>query len=111
MRSRGKRPMASEAKAKMDAGELVSDDIVNGIVAERIYARTIARKDSFWTAIRCTVAIKRRREAFRQMEDGSRRDQLVVIEIWCQRRKDLTSRLVGRLLCSGCAARFTGGNI
>src|ERR1041384_4229265 len=25
-----------EAKARMDAGELVSDDIVNGIVAERI---------------------------------------------------------------------------
>src|SRR4030095_1566142 len=32
-----------EAKARMDAGELVSDDIVNGIVAERI-ARDDCRK-------------------------------------------------------------------
>lgn len=31
-------PLGIEAKAKMDAGELVSDEIVNGIVAERLGA-------------------------------------------------------------------------
>ena len=33
-----------EAKAKMDAGELVSDDIVNGIVAERIQQRRLQER-------------------------------------------------------------------
>ena len=84
-----------EAKAKMDAGELVSDEIVNGIVKERIeqedckngfildgYPRTVAQAD-----------------AFRQMKDP--RDHLVVIEIGAN-AEDLTNRLVGRLMCSGC---------
>jgi adenylate kinase len=84
-----------EAKAKMDAGELVSDEIVNGIVKERIeqedckngfildgYPRTVAQAD-----------------AFRQMKDP--RDHLVVIEIGAN-ADDLTNRLVGRLMCSGC---------
>jgi adenylate kinase len=69
-----------EAKAKMDAGELVSDEIVNGIVRERIqqddckngfildgYPRTVAQADTL-----------------RQMKDKD--DHLVV----------------GRLMCSGC---------
>jgi adenylate kinase len=84
-----------EAKAKMDAGELVSDDIVNGIVKERIqlddckngfildgYPRTVAQA-----------------EAFRAMKDP--KDHLVVIEIGAN-SEDLTNRLVGRLMCSGC---------
>src|SRR5579862_3980465 len=49
-----------EAKERMDAGELVSDDIVNGIVAERIlredcrkgfildgYPRTVSQAETF----------------------------------------------------------------
>ena len=49
-----------EAKERMDAGELVSDDIVNGIVAERIlredcangfildgYPRTVQQAETF----------------------------------------------------------------
>jgi adenylate kinase len=84
-----------EAKAKMDAGELVSDEIVNGIVRERIqqddckngfildgYPRTVAQADTL-----------------RQMKDKD--DHLVVIEIGAN-AEDLTNRLVGRLMCSGC---------
>jgi adenylate kinase len=79
----------------MNKGELVSDEIVNGIVKERIehedckngfildgYPRTVAQA-----------------EAFRQMKDP--RDHLVVIEIGAN-ADDLTHRLVGRLMCSGC---------
>jgi adenylate kinase len=79
----------------MDAGELVNDDIVNGIVKERIqqddckngfildgYPRTVAQA-----------------ETFRQMKDKT--DHLVVIEIGAN-SEDLTNRLVGRLMCSGC---------
>jgi adenylate kinase len=84
-----------EAKAKMDAGELVSDEIVNGIVAERIsrddcdrgfildgYPRTVQQADTF-----CKL-----------MGDG---DRLSVIEIAAQ-SDGLTNRLTGRWICPGC---------
>ena len=84
-----------EAKAKMDAGELVSDEIVNGIVAERIsrddckrgfildgYPRTVQQADTF-----CKL-----------MGQG---DRLSVIEIAAQ-SDGLTNRLTGRWICPGC---------
>jgi len=84
-----------EAKAKMDAGELVSDEIVNGIVAERIsrddckrgfildgYPRTVQQADTF-----CKL-----------MGEG---DRLSVIEIAAQ-SDGLTNRLTGRWICPGC---------
>ena len=84
-----------EAKARMDAGELVSDEIVNGIVAERIsrddcdrgfildgYPRTVQQADTF-----CKL-----------MGEG---DRLSVIEIAAQ-SDGLTNRLTGRWICPGC---------
>jgi len=84
-----------EAKAKMDAGELVSDEIVNGIVAERIsrddcdrgfildgYPRTVQQADTF-----CKL-----------MGEG---DRLSVIEIGAN-SDGLTNRLTGRWICPGC---------
>jgi adenylate kinase len=84
-----------EAKAKMDAGELVSDEIVNGIVAERIsrddcdrgfildgYPRTVQQADTF-----CKL-----------MGEG---DRLSVIEI-AANSDGLTNRLTGRWICPGC---------
>jgi adenylate kinase len=84
-----------EAKAKMNAGELVSDEIVNGIVAERIrrddckrgfildgYPRTVQQADTF-----CKL-----------MGEG---DRLSVIEI-AANSDGLTNRLTGRWICPGC---------
>jgi adenylate kinase len=84
-----------EAKAKMDAGELVSDSIVNGIVSERIlrddckngfvldgYPRTVQQAATFNRSIR----------------NG---DRLFVIEIGAN-SDGLTSRLTGRWICPGC---------
>src|SRR5215475_15087057 len=84
-----------EAKERMDAGELVSDEIVNGIVAERIlredcakgfildgYPRTVPQAETF----------------SRELKPG---DQLYVIEIRAE-SANLMNRLVGRLMCSGC---------
>src|SRR5690242_6107225 len=86
-----------EAKEKMDAGELVSDAIVNGIVADRItrddcktgfildgYPRNVSQAETF-------------RE---QVKSG---DHLSVIEL-CAVPERLRSekRLVGRLMCPGC---------
>jgi adenylate kinase len=84
-----------EAKEKMDAGELVKDNIVNGIVAERIqqedcnsgfildgYPRTVQQAEAFRA----------------HMSNG---DRLSVIEIGAD-SADLTDRLMGRLMCPGC---------
>jgi adenylate kinase len=84
-----------EAKAKMDAGELVSDAIVNGIVAERVmrddckrgfildgYPRTVQQAKTFNKSITKT-------------------DKLFVIEIGAH-SDSLTNRLTGRWICPGC---------
>ena len=84
-----------EAKAKMDAGELVSDAIVNGIVAERItrddckkgfildgYPRTVQQAETFDSCLNIG-------------------DQLYVIEIGAN-SNGLTNRLTGRWICPGC---------
>ena len=91
-----KTSFGQEAKLKMDAGELVSDSIVNGIVAERItredckkgfildgYPRTVRQADTFTSLI------------------GRDDDQLFVIEIGAQSDR-LTKRLTGRWICPGC---------
>src|SRR5262249_51989412 len=82
-------------KEKMDAGELVSDDIVNRIVAERItradcaqgfildgYPRNVQQAETF----------------NRELKPG---DHLFVIEISSD-SANLMDRLVGRLMCPGC---------
>jgi adenylate kinase len=84
-----------EAKARMDAGELVSDAIVNGVVAERIarddckkgfildgYPRTVQQADTFNTYL-------------------TPEDRLFVIEI-ASESNGLTNRLTGRWICPGC---------
>lgn len=84
-----------EAKERMDAGELVKDEIVNGIVAERIleddcrngfildgYPRTVQQARAFSAHL-------------------SNDDRLCVIEIGAD-SASLTDRLMGRLMCPGC---------
>src|SRR5262245_46863211 len=84
-----------EAKERMDAGRLVSDSIVNGIVVERIagedcsrgfildgYPRTVQQADTFSKELR-------------------QHDQVFVIEIFAD-AVIIIDRLVGRLMCPGC---------
>lgn len=84
-----------EAKERMDAGELVNDDIVNGIVAERIvrddcakgfildgYPRTVQQAETFSKELKPD-------------------DRFYVIEIRAE-SANLMDRLVGRLMCPGC---------
>jgi adenylate kinase len=84
-----------EAKARMDAGDLVSDSVVNGIVAERItrddckkgfildgYPRTVQQADTFSKTL-------------------TKGDELFVIEIGAN-SDGLTKRLTGRWICPGC---------
>jgi len=91
-----------EAKEKMDAGQLVSDEIVNGIVAERIqrddckngfildgYPRNVQQAETFSSS----------------MTNG---DRLFVFEIGAQ-SENLVQRLVGRLMCPGCGEIYNMG--
>jgi adenylate kinase len=92
-----KTPFGCEAKQKMDAGELVNDAIVNGIVSERIkgddckngfildgYPRTVSQAQTFRS----------------QMANG---DALSVIEIGADaERLRKEKRLIGRLMCPKC---------
>jgi adenylate kinase len=84
-----------EAKERMDRGDLVSDAIANGIVAERIthddcsrgfildgYPRTVPQAETFQKELRND-------------------DQMFVIEIFAD-AVSIIDRLVGRLMCPGC---------
>src|ERR1700733_8810994 len=92
-----KTPSGCEAKTKMDAGELVSDAIVNGIVTDRI-KRDDCRKGFILDGYPRTVS---QAETFRKLM--SKGDQLSVIEIGADSdRLRKEKRLVGRLMCPGC---------
>jgi adenylate kinase len=88
-------PLGLEAKKKVEAGGLVSDEIVNGIVAERIqqedcrngfildgYPRTVSQAETFTGKL-------------------TKEDRLLVIEIAVDTAK-LGDRLMGRSTCSRC---------
>ena len=92
-----KTPYGREAKEKMDAGDLVSDAIVNGIVADRI-KRDDCKKGFILDGYPRTVS---QAETFRsQMSNG---DHLSVIDIAADsERLKKDKRLVGRLMCPRC---------
>jgi adenylate kinase len=86
-----------EAKTRMDAGELVSDAIVNGIVADRIQ-RDDCQTGFILDGYPRTVS---QAETFRSLMSND--DELAVIEISADpERLRKEKRLVGRLMCPGC---------
>ncbi len=90
-------PYGCEAKVKMDAGELVSDTIVNGIVADRI-KRDDCKNGFILDGYPRTVS---QAETLRSLMSNG--DQLSVIEIRADsERLRKEKRLVGRLMCPGC---------
>jgi len=99
-------PVGQRAKAVMDAGKLVSDDIVNAIVSERLdqpdcqrgfildgYPRTLVQADTTETML---------------AEKGM--DLTCVIEI--QVNDDvLVDRIAGRYTCANCGAGYHDENL
>jgi len=83
------------AKARMNAGELVDDSIVNGIVTERTQ-RDDCRKGFILDGYPRTV---QQADTFRKLITNS--DSLYVIEIGAD-SDGLTNRLTGRWICPGC---------
>ena len=94
-------PLGKKAQAVMERGELVSDDIMIGIVRERLarpdcekgfifdgFPRTIAQADAFTEAVR---------------DRGLRLDAVVSLEV---PREILLERMTGRRVCRGCGAIY-----
>lgn len=92
-----KTPFGCEAKTKMDAGELVSDAIVNGIVVDRIQ-REDCKRGFILDGYPRTVS---QAHTFRARMSSD--DELSVIEIGADsERLRREKRLIGRLMCPGC---------
>src|SRR5262245_22358004 len=85
-----------EAKERMDAGELVSDDIVNGIVGERTMREDCLKGFILDGYPRNLAQAENLSEKLMKADD-----QLFVIEIGAE-TSGLVDRLVGRLMCPGC---------
>lgn len=94
-----KTPLGLQAQKIMDAGELVSDDIVNGVVVERIAAPD-CEKGFILDGYPRTV---RQAEMF-DSELGAE-DRLLVIELVVD-PEYLVDRLTARLTCSQCGAIY-----
>ena len=90
-------PLGMQAKAIMDAGELVSDDIVVGIVRERL-ARDDAKRGFILDGFPRTVA---QASALDVMLNG--RESLVILELSVP-DEALVRRLSSRRVCSNCGA-------
>jgi len=97
-------PLGARAKAVMDRGELVSDDIMIGIVAERLNrpdARSGFVLDGFPRTVPQAVAL-----------DGimAVRDPLIVVDIVVP-QAELVRRLASRMICDDCGANGAPGEI
>ncbi len=92
-------PLGLEAKTRMARGELVPDDIVIGIVGERL-TMADARSGFVLDGFPRTVAQAR---ALDEMTAERGATPLIVIDIVVPEH-ELVRRLAGRRICSGCGA-------
>ena len=94
-------PLGLEAKRHMDTGGLVPDDVVIGLVAERL-ARPDAAPGFVLDGFPRTVA---QAEALDRMlrERGTPLDRVVFFDV---SRPELLRRLTGRRTCRACGAGF-----
>lgn len=89
------------AKAIMDRGELVSDDVMIGIVKERL-GKDDAQEGFILDGFPRTVA---QAQALERLMEG--RDPLVVIDITVP-EQELIRRLSSRVVCGDCGANAEG---
>lgn len=94
-------PLGLEAKKAMDAGQLVSDEVVLGLVKERLSQSDCAggfMLDGFPRNVAQAEALDRV-----LAEMGKKLDSVVSIEV---PNDELMGRLTGRRTCRGCGAGF-----
>ena len=94
-------PMGLQAKQFIDKGELVPDEVTNGIVKERLAQDDV--KDGFMLdGFPCNLA---QAEALNQMleVDGKKLDAVINIHV---DPEVLVDRLSGRFICRNCGATY-----
>jgi len=96
-----KTDIGMRAKAIMDRGELVNDEVIIGVVRERL-ARADAQRGFILDGFPRTVAQARALDA---LMDG--RQPLIVVDIVVP-ETDLVERLTSRLVCSNCGTNAEG---
>ncbi|MDQ0340207.1 adenylate kinase [Caldalkalibacillus uzonensis] len=94
-------PLGQEAKAYMDRGELVPDEVTIGIVRERL-AKDDCKQGFLLDGFPRTVP---QAEALERIlaESGRELDHVIYIEV---AQESLLKRLTGRRICSGCGATY-----
>lgn len=94
-------PLGLEAKRHMDSGGLVPDDVVVGLVAERL-AQPDARAGFLLDGFPRTVA---QAEALERLlrERGLGLDRVIFLDV---SREELLRRLTGRRVCRQCGSGF-----
>jgi adenylate kinase len=92
-----KNPVALEAKAKMDRGELVDDDTMIAIVAERL-TRPDAARGFVLDGFPRTVA---QAQALDEIMERRGSGPLVIVDVSVPEH-ELVRRLAGRRICSSC---------
>jgi adenylate kinase len=92
-----KNPIALEAKAKMDRGELVDDDTMIAIVAERL-TRPDAARGFVLDGFPRTVA---QAQALDEIMERRGSGPLVIVDVMVP-EQELIRRLAGRRICSSC---------
>jgi adenylate kinase len=93
--------IGQRAKAIMDRGELVNDEVIIGVVRERL-AKADAQRGFILDGFPRTVAQARALDA---LMDG--RQPLIVVDIVVP-ETDLVERLTSRLVCSNCGTNAEG---
>jgi len=93
--------IGQRAKAIMDRGELVNDEVIIGVVRERL-AKADAQRGFILDGFPRTVAQARALDA---LMDG--RQPLIVVDIVVP-ETDLVDRLTSRLVCSNCGTNAEG---
>jgi len=94
-------PLGIKAKALMDAGALVSDEIVIGIVAERLAQADCDRGfilDGFPRTLRQADALQKL-----LLVRGKKIDHVISVEV---DKEELLTRITGRLTCRHCGRGF-----
>ena len=96
-------PLGLAAKATMDRGDLVSDDIILGIIKEALGAPTAAKGAILDGVVRTEPQAAGLQRALREL--GRQVDAVLSFEV---PDEELVKRLSGRTVCDSCQTPYTG---
>ena len=96
-------PLGLEAKAYMDRGDLVPDDVILGIMKETLATPAFARGSLLDGVVRTTPQAEGLERVLREL--GRKVDAVLMFDI---DDEELVRRLSGRTVCGSCQTPYTG---